>query len=395
VKRRSLGFRLLVANVAVVAIAAGAFALTARFLGPELFDTQVEQLGLRYGWSDPAVSPGGGGPGGRGAGEGQPSTGRGRSEIESEINDAFAGSLTVALAVALGVGILAALVAAFFVSGRMLRPLDRVRSAVRRMAGGHYGEPVPVPPYVELAELATDVNALGSALEASEARRARLVSDLAHEMRTPITSLDGFVEGLEDGVFEPGADTLAAMRFETRRLQRLADDLGALSRADEEAFDLHLEETDLGTIATTAAHGMAARFAAAGLGLSIAAMPELPVRGDLDRLAQVITNLLRNALRHTPRPGSVAVHGEVRGRWGVVMVADTGEGIASEDLERIFDRFFRVDSATPSPGGAGIGLTIARSIARAHHGDLVADSSGPGRGAVFTLSLPLMDATAS
>jgi signal transduction histidine kinase len=389
VKRRSLGFRLLVANVAVVSIAAGAFVLTARLLGPELFDTQVQQIGQRFGWSDGTVSPGGGGPGGRGAGQGQSGTGQGQTLIEDELNDAFAGSLTVALIVALGVGIVAALVAAYLVSGRVLRPLDRVRAAVRRMAGGRYDEPVPEPHYAELADLARDVNALGAALEGSEARRARLVSDLAHEMRTPITSLDGFVEGLEDGIFEPGPETLSAMRTETRRLQRLADDLGSLSRAAEESFDLHLERTDLGAIATTAAHAMAANFAASGLTLDVRVIAPLPVQGDPDRLAQVVTNLLRNALRHTPASGTVTVSGGLDDRVARVVVTDTGEGIAEEDLERIFERFYRVRPTAAAAGGSGIGLTIARSIARAHGGDLVAGSHGPGRGAEFRLTVPL------
>ena len=112
---------------------------------------------------------------------------------------------------------------------------------------------MPEPEDRELADLAGDVNALGSALRETEQRRARLVSDLAHELRTPITSLDGFVEGLEDGVFAADAETLGAMRHETRRLLRLAADLGALSRADEQAFDLHLEDADLAAIAARAA----------------------------------------------------------------------------------------------------------------------------------------------
>jgi histidine kinase len=358
----------------VVAVAAAALFGTARLLGPELFDRQVQQLGQRYGWNG-----GGGGPGG-----GRP--GAGQTVIEEELNDAFSGSLTVALGVALGAGAVAALVGAALVSRRILRPIDRVGAAVRRMASGHYGEPVPEPPVEELAGLASDVNALGAALADSERRRARLVADLAHEMRTPITSLDGFVEGLEDGVFEASPDTLDAMRTETRRLQRLAADLGAVSRADEGAFDLRPQPGDLGEIASAAVRGMTAGFAAAGVTVEVVPMPPLPVAADPDRMAQVFANLLRNALQHTPAGGRITVTGEHRSARVSVAVADTGAGIAPEHLPHLFERFYRAGDA--AAGGTGVGLTIAAGIVGAHGGEIAAASPGTGMGATFTVTLP-------
>jgi signal transduction histidine kinase len=381
-RRPGLRARLLAANLAVVVAAAAALFVTARLLGPELFDTRVQQIGQRYGWQA-GVSPGGGGPGREGA------VGQQAGELEAELNDAFTNSLTVALGVALGVGALAAVVGATLVSQRVLHPLDRMRSAVRRMAGGHYDERVPPPGDRELADLAHDVNALGSALQETEQRRARLVSDLAHEMRTPITSLDGFVEGLEDGVFRADAETLDAMRGETRRLLRLAADLGAVSRTDEQAFELRLEDADLLAVAGQAARGLAASFAAEQVALDLPPGPELPVRLDPDRMGQVFTNLLRNALQHTPAGGRVTVTGRRRDGEAAVAVADSGEGLAAEYLDRVFDRFFRLDGPSSASGGAGIGLTIARGIARAHGGEIAAASPGPGRGATFTVTLPL------
>jgi signal transduction histidine kinase len=381
-KRPSLSRRLLWWNLAVVAVGAATLFATARLLGPQLFESRVEVIGRRYGWSDTGTSPGGGGPN-RETGSGQQA-----SLIEAELTDAFGASLTVALAVAVAVGGLAAIVGASLVSRRVLGPLDRVSHAVRHMAQGHYAEPVPQPRDRELADLADDVNALGSALRETEQRRARLVSDLAHELRTPITSLDGFVEGLEDGVFAADAETLGAMRHETRRLQRLAADLGVLSRADEQAFDLHLEDADLTAIATRAAGGLAAAFTSAEVTLEILPGPVLPVRVDPDRMAQVFSNVLRNALQHTAPGGTVALRSRLLPGAAAVEVADDGEGIAPEHLERIFERFFRVDGPAPASGGAGIGLTIARGIARAHGGDVTAASPGPGRGATFTVSVP-------
>lgn len=382
-KRRSLSLRLLLSNLAVVTVGAVALIVTVSLLGPRLFDAQVERIGLRYGWGTDGTSPGGGGPGTNG-GSGQQAT-----AVEAELDDAFTHSLTVALGVAIGAGAIAAVAGAALASRGVLRPLDRMRVAVRRMAEGHYDERVPEPSDRELADLAGDVNALGGVLQETEQRRARLVSDLAHELRTPITSLDGFVEGLEDGIFQADAETLGAMRGETRRLLRLATDLSALSRADEKAFDLQLEEADLGAIAAQAGRGLAAPYSAAEATLAIAPMPDLPVRVDSDRMGQVFTNLLRNALQHIPAGGTVTLTGERRGALAAVTVTDNGEGIAPEHLGHVFDRFFRIDGAAPASGGTGIGLTIARGITRAHGGDISAASPGIGKGATFTVTLPL------
>jgi signal transduction histidine kinase len=384
--RRRLSTRLLISNVVVAGVAATVLFATALVLGPRLFDTEVQRIGQRAGWGDEATSPGGGGPGGRVGGSGNAGQ---AVAVEDELNAAFSDSLTVALIVALGVGAVAAVAGAALISRRVLRPLDGVRAAVRRMAEGHYEERVPEPPDVELAELAGDVNALGETLETTEQRRVRLVSDLAHELRTPITSLGGFVEGLEDGVFDATPETLGAMRSETRRLQRLAADLGALSRTDEQAFELELRDADLSVIAGEAARGLAASYGVSGVELVVTEMPALPVRADPDRMAQVFSNLLHNALRATRTGGRVTVAGSQVGNEALVTVSDTGDGIAPEHLGRVFDRFFRVEGASPASGGAGIGLTIARGITQAHGGDLTAASEGPGRGARFTVAVPL------
>jgi len=378
VRRRSLAFRLLMANLAVVIVGAAAMFATARLIGPQLFDTEVQEIGQRYGWDQT----------GRGSGRTAAVEQQGE-HIEADLNDAYSASLTMALAVALGIGALASAGAAALVSRRLLRPLDRMRGAVRSMAEGNYDEKVPEPREIELADLADDVNALGSALAITEERRARLVSDLSHELRTPITSLDGFVEGLEDGVFTAEPEILAAMRGETRRLRRLASDLGALSRADEEAFDLQTQEADLGSVATAAARGLTAAFTSAGVELDIAGLPELPVAIDIDRIVQVFTNLLRNALQHTPQGGTVGLTAGHRGSSAEVTITDSGKGIAAEHLDRVFDRFFRIDDGLPAAGGAGIGLTIARSIARAHGGDITARSAGVEEGSTFVVTIPI------
>lgn len=378
-RRRSLAFRLLIANLAVVAIGAVALFATARLLGPQLFDTEVDRIGQRYGWSQGA---------GQGRGGGEPALQQ-SAAIEDELNDAFATSLNLALLIAMAVGVVASAAAAVAVSKRLVQPISRVGTAVRSMAGGNYQQQVPEPRERELADLAVDVNALGSTLAATEERRARLVSDLAHELRTPITSLDGFVEGLQDGVFAPDPDILEAMRHETGRLGRLAADLGALSRTDEQAFDLRIGSEDLGSVAVAAARGLTAAFVSAGVELKIDDMPDLPANVDIDRIGQVFSNLLRNALQHTPRGGTVTLAGHREGSMARVTVADTGAGIESQHLDRVFDRFFRIDNDATAAGGAGIGLTIVRGITAAHGGEVTAASDGPGMGSAFTVSIPL------
>jgi histidine kinase len=207
-------------------------------------------------------------------------------------------------------------------------------------------------------------------------------------LRTPITALDGFLEGLEDGVFEPDSDILAAMRSETRRMQRLTTDLGALSRAAEATFDLQRQTTDLAAVATAAARGLAAAARSAEVDLVITEGPELPASIDIDRMGQVFTNLITNAIRHTPAGGTVTLGPRRIGDTALIDVSDTGTGIAPEHLDRVFDRFYRVDRDSPPSGGAGIGLTIARGIARAHGGDVTIMSEGMGRGSTFTVAIP-------
>jgi len=380
-KHRSLSFRILAANLLVVAVGAAALFVTARVLGPQLFDDEVQNIGQRYGWSGQA-SQGGGGPG-----RTTDTAGQGTA-IEQALDAAFTDSLDVALLVALGAGAVAAVVGAIVVSRRILAPLDHISAGVRALAGGDHGARVDLPHDRELADLAGDVNELGESLAATEAHRTRLVGDLAHELRTPITAIEGFMEGLEDGVFQPDAGTLAAIRAETRRLGRLAEDLGAVSRADEEAFDLTMSEIDLGAVAGETAAGMRGRFATEDVRLDVGPLPAMPIVGDADRLGQVFSNLLRNALQHTPSGGSVTIAGMASSGEARITITDTGSGIRSEHLSKVFDRFFRAD-ADSAAGGSGVGLTISRAIARAHGGDVTAHSDGPGTGATFAVSIPL------
>lgn len=293
------------------------------------------------------------------------------------------GALAGAL-VALGV----ALVAAY----RLVLPLSRLRDATARMDAGDYEAPFP---HVDgsLGGLVTDLNRLRGALADTESRRRRLLGEVAHEMRTPLTIIDGYVEGMIDGIIPIEAEELGHVTDEVRRLRRLSDDLSALSRAEEGRLELRPLLLDLRGVVVTASERLRPQVEDAGLEMDVRPGSELvPVYVDQDRLSQVVRNLVGNAVRATSPGGTIAVRVGRSGRWTWFSIRDTGEGIDPADLERIFERFYRVAGRRESRGetGSGIGLTIARQIVRAHGGELVARSSGRGCGAEFIGWLPAL-----
>jgi histidine kinase len=296
-------------------------------------------------------------------------------------------SLDRALVIALAASLAAAAVIAALVSQQILRPIERVRAATRRLAAGHYDEQIDPPAEAELAALVDDVNALASTLADTEQRRAELVSDVAHELRNPLTTIRGYAEGMADGIIAPDRDVLDAVLAEVGHLQRLAGDLSVLSNADEGRLVPADAPVDLYELVVAVVESFQPRAASQPVEIRVAGGPAT-VRGDRDRFVQVVSNLLANALTYTPSDGLVTVTVAVDGAIATVTVTDTGIGLASEDLERVFERFYRVPGVERPPGGSGIGLAIARAVARAHGGDLVAASGGPGRGTTFTLQLP-------
>ena len=214
-----LPWRLFIFYAVVIVIGAAVAYVTVRLLAPTLFDHQMTMLG--------------GGQMGMGMGPG------GQGGTAGSVRSAFVSALTTALLVGVLASAAAAGLAAAFVTSGLLRPLNAVRAATRRIAAGRYQASVPVPSVPELAALAGDVNTLAAELASTETRRTRLLGEVAHEMRTPLTALEGYMEGLIDGVFAPEPEILGAASDELRRLHRLADDLSALSRAEEQRLDLH------------------------------------------------------------------------------------------------------------------------------------------------------------
>jgi len=359
-----LPVRLFVSYAAVAGVGAIVAYVAVRLLAPRLFDQRV---GMMNG-------------GVRGMGMG--------GTTAAGVHSAFLSALNTALIVGVLASLVVAGVVAAVVTGRLLRPLDAVRSATRSIAAGQYDGRIPLPSEPELAALAGDVNTLAAALAATESRRTQLLGEVAHEMRTPLTALDGYVEGLIDGVFSPSPDTFASLSDELRRLHRLADDLSSLSRAQEQRLQLHPVDADLADLARRAASRLSPQFEDAQIRLSVNADTVLPVHVDPDRITQVLTNLLGNALLATPANGTVTVTAREGDGRGEVLISDTGVGLAEAELDRVFERFYRAPGQPRRSAGSGIGLTIARTIARAHGGDVTASSAGLEQGASFTLALP-------
>lgn len=354
---RRLDVRLFASYALVAFVVVAALGLTVRFVAPGRFDDDLR------------------------ATTGEESD----EESHSVFVDALEASLLIALVASLG----AAALASALMARKIVRPVRRVRDATRRLAGGHYDERVAEPGEVELAELARDVNRLAVELETSERRRARLISEVAHEMRTPLSTIEGYVEGMLDQIFEPDEEVLVAVGEEVARLQRLASGLAELSRFEEGAIELHRHIVDLQELVVACAERLRPQFEQKDVALTVGPVTGIAVEVDPDRVTQVVTNLLGNALTYTPRGGQVEVATTRADDTAAMTVTDTGIGLSADDLRLVFDRFYRVPGLIRPQGGSGIGLTIARGIAHAHDGDIEAASPGPGRGSTFTLTLPL------
>ncbi|HEX2856905.1 MAG TPA: HAMP domain-containing sensor histidine kinase [Propionibacteriaceae bacterium] len=365
---RRLSTRLVASHVIVALIVGVTTFLVVRWLAPALFDQSLVQGGQ-------------GGPMQRGGGLGGPG-------LRSQVSTAVTNSLLVGTLAGFTAAVAFGAVAAWLVS----RSVTALRTATRRIAQGDYAAEVPRESLTELADLADDVRSLGASLADTEARRVRLLGEVAHEMRTPLTVIDGYVEGMIDGVLPAGEAELGQVSDEVRRLRRLSDDLSTLSRAEENRLALEPSRVDCREVLRAGADRLRPQAADAGVAFTVT-LPDrpVPVHADADRLAQVVTNLVGNALRATPSGGTVALSLTTEPGRARITVADTGEGLDADQLERIFERFYRVPGrrSVGADTGSGIGLTISRRIVEAHGGTLTASSAGRGRGATFSAVLPL------
>jgi signal transduction histidine kinase len=307
------------------------------------------------------------------------------------LNQSFRAAINEILGVAALAASLAAVVVSIFTARRIVGPIQAMKQASRRIADGDYHQRVQVPGQDELGALAQAFNRMAEMLEQTEQRRLELIGDVAHELRTPLSSIQGVMEGLVDGVLPPEPATFLSVQREVSRLQRLVHDLGELSRAEAGQVPLEPCSVSPADLVSAAADRLRFQFEDKGVRLQVDSPDDLPQAwADPERIIQVLLNLLGNALQYTPSGGQVAVRAQREGREVIIEVQDTGIGIAAEHLPQIFERFYRVDkSRSRTGGGSGIGLTIARHLVEAHGGRIWAESPGLGKGSTFTFTLPL------
>lgn len=310
----------------------------------------------------------------------------------AHIELAYQQASAVALGVALFTSLACAIVVTWFVSRRLRQPLDELTDAARELSRGHYARRVPtMGGGTELETLGAAFNTMASRLEDIENTRRRLLSDLAHELRTPIATLALYHEGLFDGITDLGVDTQTVLTSQTARLTRLADDIDDVSRAEEGRLSLERASCLVGDLLLRSAEAARGRYQDKGvdLTLDLGETDGLSVNVDPNRIGQVLGNLLANSLRHTPPGGHVTISGRPQPQGAVITVADDGDGIPADQLTHVFERFYRGDTArSRESSGSGIGLTISKAIVDAHGGTIGVVSDGSGRGAVFNIVLP-------
>jgi histidine kinase len=315
----------------------------------------------------------------------------GSEALIADLNESFAVAVNQILLISAAAALVTAVLVSTFVTRRLVGPIQRMKTASQRIAAGEYEERVEVPGEDELGDLARAFNQMAQNLAQTEARRRQLVGDVAHELRTPLANIKGVMEGLVDGVLPAEPSTFHQVEREVSRLQRLVQDLEALSRAEAGQLLLERDAVDPASFVEDAVARLRPQYEEKGVALELRLPAALPtVFADKFRMTQVMLNLLGNALQYTPQGGTVVVTAKGEGAQLVVSVTDNGIGIAPEHIPHLFERFYRVDkSRSRAGGGSGIGLTIVRHLVEAHGGRVWAESDGPGEGSTFTYTLPL------
>ncbi|GIG26472.1 MULTISPECIES: sensor histidine kinase [Cellulomonas] len=359
----TLGRRLLV-SIALVLLAAAVTAwIVATLVGPALFHEHLLQAGVQD-----------------------------HELADLHIEEAFQSASTIALALAIVVAGVTALAVSVLLTRRIGRSVAQMSRAAAQIGAGRFDARVPLPGIgTEFDTLAAAFNTMAAHLEDDARLRERLIADVAHELRTPAATIAAYIEAIEDGVRVLDTETVAVLHDQAQRLNRLARDLAAVTRAESGELDLQLADVPASDLLDAAALAGRERADTAGVSIEVQAAPGAgTVRVDRVRLAQVLDNLVVNAVRHTPAGGTITLRAAPSAPDTVELtVADTGEGIPAEHLEHVFERFYRVDSARDrGRGGSGVGLAICRALVHAHHGSIRATSDGTGHGSTFIVRLP-------
>jgi len=307
---------------------------------------------------------------------------------EQAFLDAFQDSLWLATVVAVLVAIALGLLFSRLISG----PMRQLAFSARKIATGDFSQRVSARTDDEIGEVSAAFNSMAEQLEKKEKSRRQLLADTAHELRNPLSIIQGNMEAWLDGVISPTPEQIASVYDETVLLARLITDLRELSLAEAGQLKLHQSATELGELILAEVAVIKNRCQEKKISISAEMPGGLPqVFIDTDRIRQVLHNLIDNAIRHTPAGGSIKIgaHLDTPG-WVTVSVSDTGSGIAPEDLPNVFDHFYKVDrSRQRGHGGAGIGLALVRQLVELHGGKAWAESQ-PGQGSTFYFSLPIV-----
>jgi histidine kinase len=369
--RRRLGWKLFVSYLTVILVGIIVLASAAEFVVPSAFERHLAAMALLMGDAS--------------------------AGMETDLFTNFRRAVNEALTLSTLAAFLVAVAVSVFVSRRIVTPVREMMIASRRIAEGSYMERVSVPgdptwdELDELGRLAVSFNQMAAQLEQIEATRRELIGNVAHELRTPLATIKGSMEGLIDGVLPAEAATFQQIYREADRLQRLVTDLQELSRVEAGAFDLKIRSIPVPDLVQATVARLSRQFEEKRVSLETDMPVNLPpVRADEGRIDQVLLNLVGNALQYTPPRGQVRVTAYLQKDEVHIVVSDTGAGIAPEHLPLIFTRFYRVDkSRARVGGGSGIGLTIAKHLVEAHGGRIWAESHGPGQGSIFIFTLPI------
>lgn len=363
-----LSYKLFVSYLVVVLIGLVVLSISTAYVAPASFSQQMNHMG----------------------GNLSAMMGGHRLELMDELEASFQTSLNGALIIA---GVAAALAAAgvsWFISNRIVSPIRALVTLSQRIANGHYEQRLELNTGDELAELIDNFNHMAASLAETEVMRQRLLGDVTHELKTPLASIKGYMEGLQDNVIPATPETFQLIHNEADRLQRLVQDLQELSRTEAGQIQLALAAMAPGRIVLPIVDRLRPQFLEKGIAFDVVMPDDLPpVRADLDRATQILTNLLGNALQNTPT-GTVGVELSRSGSYVHFTVSDTGVGLAAADLQRVFERFYRVDkSRSRASGGSGIGLTVAKHLVELQGGSIRVVSKGLGRGSQFSFTLPI------
>lgn len=356
--------RLLLSNLAVILLAVTGMFIAADLLAPAFYKGHVQHMAEMMGMM-------GGSP----------------MNTRQELEQGLHTTLVRALLVALPIGGTLALLTAWLISRNLGKSVQLLDEGSRALAQGDYARRLPETGQDELSDLAHNFNVLAGALEKVEQGRVELIGNVAHELRAPLAALRGYADAMQDGVMTP-EHAAQAMNREVGAMDRLVRDLSLVSRVEAGKVELHLKAVDPQGLLQMVRERFTTTFEEKGVQLQVtdAALPR--IRADEERTLQVLTNLLSNALRHTPAGGRVTVDAQHVGQFLHFSVVDTGTGIPAEHLPRIFERFYRADPArSRSEGSSGVGLTIAKGLVEAMGGEMQVNSS-VAQGTTFSFSLP-------